>query len=250
MRLASGVAAMDRPRKKKVLLVGEADPLVAEGTSLLDQAQVEVFVARTVEDALDRHRAEHVCLIVVDLDLADDGAVRLCRAVRRDEELRKVSLLLLGGEADDRRVEACRASARVPKPLDQAEFLSLVARLVAIPERKSYRVLLQVRVDGELGPHTFFCMSHNLSVAGLLIETDHALAVGEVVHCSFFLPGGTRIVADAEVVRARPAAAGHQYGMRFLRLTQAQQVALSTFVEQARLREVGGAPARTHRAEG
>ena len=55
------------------------------------------------------------------------------------------------------------------------EIIEKVGQLLEIPERKSYRVLLKVTINGRLTTETFYCSSQNISASGILIETEKTL---------------------------------------------------------------------------
>jgi hypothetical protein len=99
---------------------------------------------------------------------------------------------------DRAKVARCQANAYITKPIRPVEFLEKVSQFLDIPERQSYRVLLKVKVKGKTTTEPFFCSSRNISVTGLLIETDKILEKGDVISCSFFLPKSEIIVTDAE----------------------------------------------------
>ncbi|MEK7841261.1 MAG: PilZ domain-containing protein, partial [Deltaproteobacteria bacterium] len=73
------------------------------------------------------------------------------------------------------------------------------------------------------------------SVSGVLIETGHALSIGETVSCSFFVPGNsTPITAVGEVVRKTD---GRQpgmnyYGIRFMDIREEDKLAIESYIKR------------------
>jgi DNA-binding response OmpR family regulator len=215
---------------RKVLLADSLDARADDLASSLREAGFRVRLARSAEQVLEQHAADHVDAIVVDLDLPPDGAEPLCGTLRADETLREVSLLVVcrNAEAARTRAEACRANAILTRPLDGRRLLQDLERVFAVPRRRAYHVL--VRVAPESGGAAVFCSSDNLSAAGMLVEGELSLPLGARVLCSFFLPGRERVEAVAEVVRLAGRRDGHnRYGVRFLELPPAQRAALSSF---------------------
>jgi CheY-like chemotaxis protein len=222
------------PRIRRVLLVGSCVGL-ADRLSVLRRAAVEVRSAASAVQALELHRAAHADLIVTDLDLADSTAEALCEALRANEALRNVSILVVhgAGEGDRRRAESCRANGHVARPLDAEELAVRIARLMAVSSRAHYRVLTQVTTGERSGERSFFCTSENVSAAGMLIETSEALNVGQALDCSFFLPGRVKLVAQGSVVRrASGSPRGHLFGIRFVDLSRRDSEALERFVDR------------------
>jgi DNA-binding response OmpR family regulator len=226
-------SAQTMSKIRKVLLVGSCGKL-ADRLGELRGSAAAVRSAETAAEALDRHRADRADLIVTDLDLADSTAERLCETLRAHEALRTVSILVACGPADSerRRAEACRANGQVVRPFGAEELAARIKGLMTVSSRAHYRVLTQVTTGDTSRARSFFCTSQNLSPAGMLIETSEALRVGQVLDCSFFLPGRLKLVAKGRVVRQASATEGHRFGIQFVHLSQQDSDALARFVDR------------------
>jgi DNA-binding response OmpR family regulator len=219
---------------KKILIVDALPSSLSRHESLLARDDVQVFGSTSPDAAIALHRKERADLVILDLDLPGGSAESFCRRIRSDPELKRVSVIVLcrNSEADLKRASQCRANLCLTRPVRGGPLRLAAERLLDVPDRRSYRVL--VRVEGGEAPsmRAFFCTSGNLSTAGLLIETDTALAKGDVVTCSFFLPDRARIVAQAEVVRVAPKPDGKfQYGLHFLHLAPGERALMKAFVD-------------------
>ncbi len=219
---------------KKILLVDDLVTFVEREKSILNRTDFKIFTCTSGEEALEIHKREAIDLIVTDLDMPGISGDKLCSMIRQDKRLKEVSIIIVcANSASDRaRVARCQANAQVTKPIRPLEFLETVTRLLDIPERKSYRVLLKVKVKGKSTDEPFFCTSHNISVTGLLIETDKALEKGDIISCSFFLPKSECITTDAEVMRvAKTAENSRQYGVRYLDLNPKYRSMIDSFIK-------------------
>jgi DNA-binding response OmpR family regulator len=216
---------------KSVLLVGSCSELAGNGNGAGNRA-VEVFTAKTAAEALLRHRADPADLIALDLDPPDMSAEQFCDTIRADEQLRNVSLLVLCGPGEDDRLRAagCRANAHIVRPVDAAALSVEIGRLLAVSSRASYRVLAQVSVDEPSSARSFFCTSQNVSTSGILLETEEELSPGQLIACSFFLPGKVRVEARGRVVRHTKAPSGGHFGVQFLALPSESATALEQFI--------------------
>lgn len=202
--------------------------------ALLARADLQVLGSTSADEALAMLRAEGVDLVIVDLDLPGGGAERLCGRIREEAELKQTSLIVLcrNREADLQKASRCRANACLTRPVRGAALRQVAERLLDVPDRRSYRVLVRVEADASAHVTAFFCTSGNLSTAGLLIETDAKLARSDVLTCSFFLPDRARIVARGEVVRIAAKHDGHfQYGLRWVSLPPGERAAIRAFVK-------------------
>jgi CheY-like chemotaxis protein len=219
---------------KKILIVDHLKSHMDKEKSILDRADIKIFTAASAEEALGIHKSEKVDVIVADLDMPDIGGDRFCSMIRRDEALKQVAIIIAcsGNRADIEKVRGCKANAHVTKPIRPLEFLEVVSRFLDVPERKSYRVLLQAKVEGKFENKSFYCTSQNISVSGMLIDTEKSLEKGDIVTCSFFLPGSECIVTDTQVMRAVQGAEGKiSYGVRFMDLKPHSRKAVETFIE-------------------
>lgn len=220
---------------KKVLIVDHLKSHIEKEKSILTRSDIKIFTATSGKEALAIHKDEIVDVIIVDLDMPDMGGDKLCSIVRQDDSLRHAVVIIAcpGSEADIDRVTRCAANAHVTKPIRPVQFLESVSRFLDVPERKSYRVLLKATVNGRFGNEPFYCSSQNISVSGLLMDTEKTLEKGDLLSCSFFLPGSECIVTEAEVMRAvKGAGNAASYGVRFINLRPAFKAAIETFIEK------------------
>lgn len=219
---------------KKILIVDDIATFVDKEKSILSRADFKIYTATSGEEALALHKTEIMDMIVTDLDMPGMTGDKLCSIIREDGKLKHVSIVIVcsNSAADRAKVARCQANAYITKPIRPVEFLEKVSQLLDIPERQSYRVLLKVKIKGESTDQAFFCTSHNISIAGLLIETDKVLEKGDIISCSFFLPKSECITTDAEVMRVvknenNPC----QYGVRYLDLNPKFRSSIESFIK-------------------
>jgi DNA-binding response OmpR family regulator len=222
---------------KKILLVDEATTFLDREKSILNRSDFKIFTASSSEKALAMHKVEKMDLIVVSLDMRHISGDTLCSMIRSDEGTKRVSIIIVcnNTKADLDRVSRCKANTYVSRPIRPLLFLEKVSQFLDIPARKCYRVLLKVKVNGNTGNESFFCSSRNISVSGILIETDKYLEKGSNVTCSFFLPGESRtsVSVDGEIVRAAKTSADlYQFGIRFNAMETGDREAITAFVNR------------------
>lgn len=220
---------------KKILLVNASRYFIDEGKSLLDRKDFQVFMVPTVMQALEIHRQERVNLIVSDLRLPEMGGDLLCSRIRQETDVRTVSVILICNDVpeDLERADRCGANVILKKPFSPRSLLEQVEKLLAICIRRGYRVLLRAKVKGANDDGVFFCTSQNLSISGILIETDRQLKSGDVINCSFYLPGAAHVVADGEVARIEKQGDGKFHcGIRFLDLSPENKRDIEIFIAE------------------
>jgi CheY-like chemotaxis protein len=98
----------------------------------LERAGHTVVVAADGAAALDAVRRHRPDVVVTDVDMPRMSGLDLCRAIRADEGLRHIPVVLASGSllpGDDRAV-AVGASATLLKPFLPAQLLACVASLL------------------------------------------------------------------------------------------------------------------------
>jgi CheY-like chemotaxis protein len=221
---------------KKIIIANSIQAFLERDKSILNRGDFSIYTATSGMEALRIHRDEKANLIVADLDLPDMGGDKLCSLVRQESAIRSVSIILVCQDipAELERVSTCGANAWVTKPVRPEQLVERVGQLLAVSLRRGYRVLLKARVNGARESVPFFCTSHNISVTGILLETDKLLESGDFITCSFFFPGSQQIVADGEVVRREERPDGLRlYGVRFVDLAPKFQEEIEKFIAQA-----------------
>jgi CheY-like chemotaxis protein len=230
--------SVDRPQngeaqQKKALLLGDRETTERQ-RSLLAGARFQLFEADSVVLGMEVHRRERVDLIACDLEVPGGGVEGFIATLRNDEALRHVAVVVLCGdqETDLLRAARCHANTVLTRSIEGEALLETVERLLRVPDRASYRVLLSVvRHAPTHRPVAFFATSHDISTAGLLLETAKPVEKGDRLSCSFFLPGGRRVAGEGEVVRiASRGGPERRYGVRWLSLPPEARESIDLFV--------------------
>jgi DNA-binding response OmpR family regulator len=222
---------------KKILVTDNIMTIIEKEKGFLDREGVKLFTAATNDSVLSIHRTEKVDIIIADLHTPGMKIEQLCSAIRSDDALSTVAMIILRPDnaADRERSAQCKANAVLTLPMDPAQILEKVRQLLDISWRESYRVLVSVSVSGSSKDRSFFCRSGNISTTGMLIETEKVFAKGDRLACSFFLPDSAQIKTNGEIVRIIKQAAGSktcQYGIRFSSLPGDAKSAIEVFVDR------------------
>ncbi|HXX80052.1 MAG TPA: PilZ domain-containing protein [Thermodesulfovibrionales bacterium] len=224
-------------RYKTIITTQNIEALLDQRESFLNRSEIRIFHARSNEEALDIHRYEKADLIIADLDAHLMRGEVLCSTIRESQGLHKVSLIIVhsGAASDVMRIPHCRANAFIKRSEDAAMLLDAVHQLMSIPVRETFRAPMGVRVQCSTGIKHSMGYSENISVTGMLFDTEEMLLKGQLISCWFVLPDSTHIRTDAEIVRAADKATEHdtnQYGIRFLDLAASWRTAIETYVKK------------------
>jgi CheY-like chemotaxis protein len=226
---------------KKVILAEDIKAVLEKEQSFLKRSDIKTFAASTNEQALALHRAEKADLIIANLDTLEMSGEILTSLIREDNELCKVSLIIVcaNNESDLKRCLQCRANAFVTVPINNAVLLQEAHQLLHVAPRKLLRVPLGIKIFGRSKDVPFIGFGENISVSGMLLHSDTLLCEGDTIICAFYLPDSKHITTSAEVIRILEKETEHDtncYGIKFIDLSIELSSAIEAFVENVRLK--------------
>ncbi len=188
--------------------IGGNDTMFGRGT-------ISIIAAGSSEEILNIQGARKADLIVTELTLPLMGGAKLCAAIRSNNELKNVSIIMVcdGSKESIAQCRQAQANAVITKPVDLIQLFTKVSELIMIPQRKELRMPLRAAVQGG----SFSGVSHNVSMSGMLLETNRQLKLGERFTGTVAV-GHREMILECEVMRVVPAAGKYRYGVRFLNL--------------------------------
>lgn len=224
---------------KKVLLVDDVKLfLELEKTLLTNRSNLQLFTATSGKEAIEIHKREKVDLILCDLYMPGMNGDEVCKIIRKDDNLKKVSIIIVTTSAKDS--DMCLeagANDVVLKPVNPSELLKKVGKYINIPMRRDIRILARIGVEGlrGMGAESFISNTVNISINGVLIETSHTLTIGEAVSCSLSIPGNSTLVTvTGEVVRKGDGKQSgmNYYGIKFLDIREDDRLVIASYINR------------------
>ena len=203
------------------------------GDTLLWRGEVERHVVHSAEEGLSAVRGWRPEIAVIDRDLPQ--ALKLISEIRRDSKVRRTSLVVVARtdfEAVELELLEAGANAVLRLPAS-GEWDGRLARLIAVPARRELRLPVQFELEASvgLGVEAATALALNLSVNGILIETDFELQLGDDLDLRFRLPQSEAPVSGCgHVVRH---AGRHRYGVEFYGLEADGAELVRSYVEEA-----------------
>ncbi len=224
---------------KKALIAIDLISLYMKKEGFLDRADIKVLTVASNNAFLKTHEKEKVDLMVTRLDMHGSITIeKLIETIRKNEELKKVSIILICEDTPEHRERSkkCGANAVFVKPVDIDLLHDKMCQLMSVPPREAYREVLHiVDIEGKFGDRAFFGHAENISTNGMLMKTEDIFTAGDQIYFSFFLPGGMRVRVRGEVVRLikqPPALHMCKYGIRFTDITPQDKAAIGMYVEK------------------
>ena len=226
---------------RKIIITQDIKALLDREESFLDRADVRIFPVVSNEKALDIHKAEKADIIIASLEANVLSGEQLCSTIRQSKELSNVSLIIIhsGDPSDIQRISACRANAFIEKSSDPTVLLAKTRQLMSIQVRETFRTPICIRVNCDSRRAPSMGYSENISVTGMLLDSEKTLSKGEIISCWFVLPDSTNVTTEAEVVRISARASEHdtnRYGIRFINLADVFRTAIADYVKKRHFR--------------
>lgn len=213
----------------RILLCSELDLRGELRASVIGRQGIDVYRANGPEEARLLASSLGAQLILVDRDLPH--AVSLIQKLREEPTTRTRSVAVLArGDLEPGEIEllAAGANAILRLPPDDT-WPERLRRLLNVPLREEARVPVDLVVDMHArGPGSLV----NLSVRGLLVETESPLPLHEELSFRFELPDGGWVEGRGRVVREAPP---NGWGIEFVALSDAHRKAIQDYLRSARV---------------
>jgi CheY-like chemotaxis protein len=225
-----------RNTMKKIIAAHNLLNDIGGSNTIFKRSGIAVFPASSSEEILDLHRAKRADLIITDAALSLMGGAKLCSRIRGDGDLKYVSIIVIGDETEgsENSLSHCKeagANVVIRRPLEPGMLLWQASQQLVIPVRKDMRVVLRASVKNGIEENTpFVARSHNISISGMLLETDRVLNLGDRLTCAFNI-AHSEITLTCTVERIETAASKrNQYGVRFTNCDTKALIIIENFV--------------------
>jgi len=193
----------------------------------------QFFTAGTGWETIKLHQEYLFDLILSELELEDMDGCTLCSEVRKTETTKPVSVVLICSDTTEclRKVEQSDATAMLIRPINPTQLLVTIGSLIDMQLARSKRVEFDAEVLTKKQDIEFRCVSHDISVTGILIETDHQLSLGDQVSCQFRLLDSRQTLTEGEITRCIISPRGKMlYGVKFINLPSPKRSAIEKYV--------------------
>jgi CheY-like chemotaxis protein len=208
---------------KNILIASSSSTFVERNGTLLRRSDFRIFTVESSSEAMAVINSEVIDLIILDIQLSDLTGESFCQELCNKGFDPKIVILLVCNDSDDdfQRLKESGADALIARPIKPLQLIKTVGQFLTVQLVRSRRVSLRVKVISKKDAVEFFCISHNISLTGMLIETEFYLELGCVILCQFSIPGSIDVESEGEIVRsARTMDGAHQYGIHFTSLNR------------------------------
>lgn len=218
---------------KKILIVSPSENFRERNSHLLYRSDFQITTAASGKEALQYHRDSPADIVLSDLQLGDMGGDELCTLLRQSSGTAELSIILVCHDLPAELERAARSAANycLTRPVRPVQLLKAVGDFASARMLRDKRVPLRVKVKTIREGIGFYCISHDVSLTGILLETEEKIEVSARISCSFSLPDSGSIETEGEVMRyERTMDGGYKYGVQFSGLTREDRHKIDQYV--------------------
>jgi DNA-binding response OmpR family regulator len=218
---------------KNILIMSSSAAFIERNGALLRRSDFKIFNVSSASSGINTIYNESIDLVLVDITLDDMSGEAFCHDLSRRPSSAKFALVLVCNDSvqDMERLKDCGADVLLARPVKPLQLIKTVGQFLTVLLVRSRRVSLRVKVTSKKDHIEFFCISHNISLTGMLIETEYSIEVGSIILCQFQIPGSIQVETEGEVVRSERTIDGaHQYGICFTTLSRTYRHELDIYI--------------------
>lgn len=218
---------------QKIILVDD----VRSFKPTISRSDVEVYTATSGQEVLDIHQREKVNLILLSRYMPGMDGEQVCKIIKNNDAIKNVAIVMLMTGLKIEEIEECVGSVGaddyIIKPFSPAEFVNKVSKFIKMPVREGVRILTKLTVNAKTGAESFIGNTVDISVRGILLETERQMDIGSAVKCEFSIPGATtEIIVAGNVTRKMDGRVPpiKRYGIKFIDLGHKSEMAIEKYV--------------------
>jgi DNA-binding response OmpR family regulator len=193
----------------KVLVVASQDPSSELGNTVLYRSDVERVLVTDLDTVLPTAKLNLPNLVVIKGQLPQ-ACETLARQLRSSKETRRASIVVMlrpGSAADDAALQRAGANLVISGSVDPLIWDDKIEEMLSEPRRRDEPVPVRFVVWPGNDEQRRTGLAINLSVRGMLLESEPALAVGSTLELAFELPSGSpRYGVDFIILRGNSRA--------------------------------------------
>lgn len=232
-------------QKPKVLLVDDTKLFLELEKNFLKLSPVQVLTASSGEEALKVAAAEQPAVIFMDITMPGMGGIACCHAIKTNDELRDIPVIMVSSHGEEEDLEACRKAGcdgYLTKPIDRRLFLEKARSFLESIERRQTRVSCVAPVTFTLNGISLSGFTADISCGGIYVVAEQEVAENRPLSLEISLPDATKNPITAQGIVAwensmknrRKNALPPGFGVEFTEIAEADNKNIRSFVEGIR----------------
>jgi CheY-like chemotaxis protein len=236
--------------KKNLLIVDDAELFLNMQQSFLSREDFVIHTAKSGTEAIDRARATHPDLILLDLYMPDMNGDAVCTELRSDPEFARTPILIVTSDQKPANLVKCveaGCDGFVYKPFSREQLLGIVQQNLVISQRQYKRVGVELPCTITIGDEELETTLTTLSEGGAFIEMGIPVDRDATLTLSFVIPDSKYPIKTEVVVRWAASflrmSGPLGMGVEFLEVTGGERELLKHYVDelakQEKLADIG-----------
>ena len=129
---------MTESTAKRILIVDDEPDVVAYLSTLLEDNGFQVIAAVNGKDGMEKAKAEHPALVLLDISMPEESGVRMFRNLQEDAQTSDIPVIMVTGVSHDfKRFIETRKHVHAPaayfdKPPDKDELLTKINQILEL----------------------------------------------------------------------------------------------------------------------
>lgn len=218
---------------KHILIISSSPSFIDRNETLLRRSDFSIHSAESAAEGQLVFDRMPIDLVLLDINLGDmAGADFSVQLTEKNLPVKPIILLVCNDSVDELdRLKKSGAHALLARPIKPLQLVKTVGQFLTVQLVRSRRVSLRVKVISQKDDVEFFCISHNISLTGMMIETEFSLEVGSLIVCQFMIPNSVEVVSEGEIVRSsRTLDGAHQYGIHFINISRQSRHEIDLYI--------------------
>ena len=190
---------------KPVLIVEDMPFFAKMAEDCLRREYVEITFAKNGKEAISFSKEKKYDLILMDLYMPECDGDIACKEIRADSKNRSTPIIMMTISDKNDDIARCKQAGCddfIKKPFNRIELVNKVKTLTNLPSWSGDRYQIKSKIKFSDNNMDFIEGNlHDISIGGLLIETNKLLNIGTNINVGFKLDNeGSTIKAKGKVV--------------------------------------------------
>jgi len=179
------------------------------GNAAFQRLGIEHDVASSGDDVFEILRKGECTIAILDVELAGGSGYDVCRAIKDDDVLKSIHVILLLSSVitrkDLERINACGCDDVLALPLHTDDFYHHLAQVAGLPFRKDRRIGVELELSSPDADASITGTVVNVSSGGIGIQIGCSIDVGDAFSATLRHDGESYPAIKAKVIWTRPA---------------------------------------------
>ena len=184
---------------KSILLVDDVELFLELERTFFHREGFDLLMAVNTQEIMQLVLKRKPDLVFVDMDVSGSRGDDICRWIKQDQDLRKISVIMVVDQGDSESESLCRhagCDAILHRPVKRDQLLSAARSFLGLTDRQLSRVTTRLPIEfGQREDQLKNNYTVDLSPGGLFVATDEVSPVDTSLAIRVKFPGNGKKLA-------------------------------------------------------